>query len=85
MHPIGQDLRYGVRLLRKSPGFIVIAVMVVALGIGASTAIFSVVDSSSSVAFPEPEPAGDYRERTRAGPVQIVLRPSISWSGGETT
>lgn len=45
MHPIGQDLRYGARLLRKSPGFSVIAVIVVALGLGATTAIFSVVDA----------------------------------------
>jgi putative ABC transport system permease protein len=45
MHPIGQDLRYGARLLRKTPGFSVIAVTVVALGMGATTAIFSVVDA----------------------------------------
>jgi putative ABC transport system permease protein len=56
MHALLQHLRYTLRLLRKSPGFTVTALLIMAFGIGVNTAVFSLIDTALLQPLPYPNP-----------------------------
>ena len=58
LQEIGGDLRYGLRMLRRTPGLTAIAVLSLAIGVGANSAIFSVIDSIVLRSLPVRDPEG---------------------------
>src|ERR1700756_4501629 len=67
MHNISQDIRFAIRQLRKSPGFALTVILTLALGIGATTGIFSLVNTVvlRPLPFSEPERLMDLQHESR--------------------
>src|SRR5688572_33429368 len=57
LEPLWRDVRYALRMLRRNPGFAILAVLVLSIGIGASTAVFTVADAVlfRPLAFADPD------------------------------
>lgn len=86
MSTLLSDIRYAVRMLLKAPGFTVIAILALALGIGANTAIFSVVNAVllRPLPYPDPDKLISIRERTATFPNGSVSYPNyLDWREGQ--
>ncbi|HEV3409059.1 MAG TPA: ABC transporter permease, partial [Chthoniobacterales bacterium] len=80
------DLKYAIRMLAKSPAFSIIAILALGLGIGANTAIFSVVNAVllRPLPYPEPDKLILLREKTATFPNGSVSYPNyLDWREGQ--
>jgi putative ABC transport system permease protein len=73
-----QDTRYAARALRKTPGFVLVAVITLAIGIGMNTAVFSIVNAVMLRSLPYPEPDGLVSIWERNSPVGQPANMSTS-------
>ncbi|HEV2489546.1 MAG TPA: ABC transporter permease [Candidatus Acidoferrales bacterium] len=88
MQSLWQDLRYGIRMLAKAPGFTAVAVLTLALGIGANTAIFSVVNAVLLNRLPYEHPdqlVSLYWSRAKAQQSSIPYLNLLDWQRDNTT
>jgi putative ABC transport system permease protein len=76
-----QDLRYGARMLRKTPAFTIAALLTLALGIGANTAVFSVMNAVlvKSLPYPELDRLVILHERLPRSPLNVSWPDFVDW------
>jgi putative ABC transport system permease protein len=79
LEEVRQDAGYGLRVLRRSPGFAAVAVLTLALGIGATTAVFSIVDGVllRPLVYPEAERLFVLWEQSRQGGLRPASYPAF--------